>query len=949
MRIEPNLPLRSRRLAMKVLAVACLAAWNLGISTSQAEAGRLDIPAWSFDRGNAKVIPNPDIYGDYRDKSPDLVLADGGETPWVVEYDVNFPVDGTYTLEVQFGSPERRPLELWLDDEKIGTCCGDVTGNSTPDPGQAPRHGRSVYERGFHGLKWEEVGKFKVSEGKHTLKFSRDGLPPRLSAFRLNTSAGFPKDWKPTERKPILEGIPPRYRRIFMPPESVNVETLRLAIEDVTAQYGSRYPKGAAYLKQLAELTTQLKATDGGTAQAEKIEAALKSLQREAMLAHPLLDFDKLLFLKLKGWNSAPIYNDYPTEGEKGSNICILSLAPSGKKVVELAPGLEGLFGQFDLSFDAKKVVFAFKKDGQPNYRIHEIGIDGTGLRQITADADQAAMRERFTQPCVPNKYQFSCGRYIDVDPCYLPNGDIMFASTRAGRSVSCHPSIVTSLHVVDADGNNMRCLSGGQFTELDPRVMDDGRVIYMRWEYVDKGFGNVQSLWSMHPDGSYSDHVYKNNLVLPAALIDPRGIPGSQRIVAIGGPHGGKSMGPVILVDNRRSKRNAKAMTNLTPEIGYPGMGINERGKGVFKQPYPLSEKLFLVSHDPNVKGYGRYGVYLLDAWGNRAEIYRDPEQSCFQPIPLRPRRKPPVIPPVIPPVSKPNIVAEGDMATIFMQDVYQGMTGIERGRVKYVRVMQVMPTTWEEQVTGEGQYYLQEAAVSYKGDVGRKKIHGVAKVHEDGSACFTVPANANLFFQALDEDYMELQRMRTFINLMPGEKRSCIGCHEQRRNAPPSKPAMAMHHPMKALAPQPGDSGPRMVHYEADVQPTLDKHCLGCHDDQESKGGLSLSGEPTTLWNRSYENLINKQLISHLNGGPGAANVLQTPPLAFGSHRSKLVERIRTDPCRAGMTREEFIRIVSWIDANAPYYGTHKGKKNSKWKGEADFRPTPLAASGK
>jgi len=927
---------------MTVLAVACLAAWSVAFPPVRAEAGQLEIPAWTFDRGNAKVFPNPDIYGDYRDKFPDLVVGDGGEKPWVVEYDVDFPVDATYTLEVRFGSPEKRPLEFWLDDKKIGTCCDRVTGNAAPDPGQHPRHGRSVSAKGFHGLEWEEVGELQVPKGKHTLKFTRDGLPPRLSAFRLGSSAGFPRDRKPTERKPVLDRIPPRYRRIFMPPESVNVETLRLAIEDVVAQYGSRYPKGPAYLTQLAELVAQLEATENGTPQGKKIEGALKSLEREAMLAHPLLDFDKLLFVKLKGWNRAPIYNDYPTEGEEGSSICILSLASPGNKVVELAPQLAGgWFGQFDLSFDAKKVVFAYKKEGQPNYRIHEIGVDGTGLRQITSDGDQAALRERYTQPSVPRKYQFSCGRYIDVDPCYLPNGNIMFASTRAKRSVACHPSIVTSLHVVDADGNNMRCLSGGQFTELDPRAMDDGRVIYMRWEYVDKGFFNVQSLWSMHPDGSYSDHVYKNNVVLPATLIDPRSIPGSQQIVAVGGPHGGRSVGPVILVDNRRSKRNAKAMTNVTPEIAYPRMvrlyGHNE---GLFRQPYPLSEKLFLVSHDPNVKGHGHYGIYLLDAWGNRAEVYRDPEQSCFQPFPLRPRRKPPVIPPV----SQPNRTEEANTATIFMQDVYRGMTDIERGRVKYVRVMQVMPTTWEEQVTGEGQYYLQEAAVSYKGDVGRKKICGIAKVHEDGSACFTVPANANLFFQALDEDYMELQRMRTFINLMPGEKRSCIGCHEPRRFAPPSKPAMAMHRPLQSLAPQPGDHGPRMVHYELDVQPTLDKHCVSCHGGQDSKGGLNLTGEPTTLWNRSYENLINKQLISHLNGGPGDANVRETPPLAFGSHRSKLVERIRTDPCRAGLTREEFIRIVTWIDANAPYYGTHEGKKNVKWKDEPDFRPVPL-----
>jgi len=309
-----------------------------------------------------------------------------------------------------------------------------------------------------------------------------------------------------------------------------------------------------------------------------------------------------------------------------------------------------------------------------------------------------------------------------------------------------------------------------------------------MRWEYVDKGFGNVQSLWSMHPDGSYSDHVYKNNVVLPAGMVDARSIPGSQRIVTIGAAHGGPSVGPVILVVNRRTRRTADAMTNITPEIGYPGMGQRTSGRGVFRHPYPLSEKLFLVSHNLQVDKDSRYGIYVLDAWGNRAELYGDPDTSCFQPVPLRPRRAPTKIPSV----AQQNEAEEGKTATLFMQDVYQGMTGIERGRVKYVRVMEVMPTTWD-QATGTGAG-LQAAAVSKGADVGRKKVHGVAAVHEDGSACFTVPAHKNLFFQALDENYMELQRMRTFINLMPGEKRSCIGCHEPRRNAPGLKPVLTV-----------------------------------------------------------------------------------------------------------------------------------------------------------
>jgi len=723
----------------------------------------------------------------------------------------------------------------------------------------------------------------------------------------------------------------------------VNVESMRAAIEDTIAEFGPRYPDGPRYLQQLSELAEKQKVVGGASAETKEVDEALKALRSEAMLAHPLLKFGKLLFMKRHNYSASHIYSEHTDGGrELGGNICILSpVAPNGN-VTEIIPEFsEGIFGQFDLSFDATKLVFAYKRDKQTSYRIFEVNIDGSDLRPLTFDGDEEESVARYkSYPCY--------GRYDDVDPCYLPDGRIFFASSRSRRAVSCFPCTVTSMHVMDADGGNVRCLSDGQFTELDPAVMDDGRVVYMRWEYVDKGFGNVQSLWSMHPDGSYSDHVFKNSSRRPAGMVDPRGIPGTTKIVTIGAPHCGPPVGPVILVDNRITRRADEAMTNITPEIGYPDMFQTTKNAGAFRQPYPLSDKLFLVSyspHNPQLAGPGHYGLCVLDKWGNRTDLYLDRETSCFQPIPLRPRRKPTEVAKL----AEKSVAAEDEIATMFMQDVYRGLTGIQRGRVKYIRVMEALVTTWDEgqRANKHGDTAgLQSAAVSHKADVGRKKIYGIAKVHEDGSACFTVPARRNLFFQALDEDFMELQRMRTFVNLMPGEARSCIGCHESRRSAPDATPAMAMRHPIQALTPQPGDSGPRMVHYEADVQPTLDKHCVGCHGGAKPEGGLDLSGELTGLWNRSYENLIEKRLVSQLNGGYGAAYVEETRPLSFGSHKSKLVERIRKAPCKSDLTREEFIKIVTWIDSNVPYYGTHDGKKNIKWKDEPDFRPLPLVA---
>ena len=952
------------------LLVGCLAGSVAGAKKNAKPGGKFEIPAWFFDRGNAKVSANPDIYADYRDTYPELVVSAGSDSKWFVEYDIDFPVDATYTLHVRYASPGRRPVEVRLDDKKAGECCLDVTDKLTVNRYRRPMlidDGRPGYPSKRHGAEWVEAVKLSATAGKHTLKFTRNGTPPNLIALRFVAPVNFPKGWKPpgpsmtlpnrsrgersryetgwgvSGERAKIDRIPPIYRRAFLPPGIVNVATLRTAIEDVTREFAQRYPGGPKYLKQLAALEKKPDA------------AALEALQREAMLAHPLLDFGRLLFVKRGPLNSGHIYEDHCARGTMGGNLCVLSPATRDGKVVELVPELSGgLFAQFDLSFDARKVIFAHKKGGRKPYRIYEIDIDpATGLRaskelrQITFDAaDEADTVKRYEGT--------HWGRgYDDIFPCYLPDGRIMFASTRSKRSVFCAAVTVTTLHVMDADGKNIRCLSEGPVTEIAPRVLDDGRVIYMRWEYVDKGFGNVQSLWSMRPDGSHSAHVYKSDLILPAGLVDARSIPGSSKIVSVGAPHCGMSVGPVILVDNRLDRRSAVSMTNITPELAYPGMSPHRSGQtfGYFKEPFPLSERLFVVSYyNPKLhpRGAAGYGLYVLDAWGNRAELYRDPKISCFQPTPLRARRKPTAITPV----SESDTAADRKamargLATVFMQDVYQGMTGIDRGRVKHLRVMEAIGISWDagyrsgKQGDGAG---LQSSAVSLKCDVNIKKIHGIATVRKDGSAHFTVPAGKNVFFQALDENYMELQRMRTFVNFLPGETRACIGCHERRQKAPRmTVRPLAQKLPAETLSPQPGDTRPRTVHYALDIRPLLDKHCIGCHGAKDPKGDLDLTGELTKLYDRSYENFITKGLVANLNDGYGSANVAPERPLTFGSHRSKLIERIQKAPCKAKLTRNEFIRIVTWVDANAPYFGTHKGKKNIKWKEDPDFRPMP------
>ena len=662
-------------------------------------------------------------------------------------------------------------------------------------------------------------------------------------------------------------------------------------------------------------------------------------------VADPSELFDELIFVQRNTYQSSHIYTDfYDGSGLMGGNLCILAPVQPDGKVTELVPELSGgVIGRFDLSFDAETIVFSCKPAPNKGYRIFEVGRDGKRLRQLTHDEpDEALMHARYGHG------------YDDLDPCYLPNGDIVFTSTRSKRAVLCTPNFTaTALHVMDRDGNRIRCISGNTINEFTPTIMHDGRVLYTRWEYVDKGAGDVQSLWCVRSDGSAAAHVFGNNLARPSAMMDARQIPGSNRIVAIGAPHMPLAVGSVLLIDTRVSQRFATGMTNLTPEIGLPShAGWEHPEAGFYSTPYPISEDLFLVSFCPGTNHYNErgYGIYLLNGSGKRQLVYQDARYSCFHAMPLRPRRIPLVISSAEQLAATPaggDSPAEG---SLFMEDVYAGMTGVEPGRVKYLRVMEDVPKPWDaswispEQGDSIG---LQHPAVSLDGHYAVKKVHGVVPVHEDGSALFSVPAGKNLYFQALDEDYMELQRMRTFVNLAPGERRSCVGCHESRKSAalPRSAAPLPLRQDPRRPKPQPGDTGPRTVHYPTDVQPILDKHCVSCHGPETPPAKLDLSGELTTLFNRSYENLIRLNLVNKIDVTPRDNFIPAEEPLTFGSHRSRMIEQIRRkgSPCNVVLSREEFVRLVTWIDANAPYYGLYEGKRNLKWKDAGDFRPCP------
>jgi hypothetical protein len=666
---------------------------------------------------------------------------------------------------------------------------------------------------------------------------------------------------------------------------------------------------------------------------------------------------DKLLFVKRYTYQSDHYYTDFINGCvEFGGNICVLSLKDG--KVTELVPSMnDGIFGRYDLSFDGKRIVFGWKSSVEKGFRIYEVGVDGTGLRQLTFEPPDEQQRiENYAQEW----YESYNHHTDDMHPCYLPDGGICFTSTRCEYGVLCNGDdtlSTTILYWMDGNGKNMEKLTNSSVSEFSPTMMPDGRILYSRWEYVDKGSLCVKSLWAMRPDGTGSVEIFGNNINLPPTLLHGRPIPNHKNLfVCLGTPHFPQSgVGTVIRVDTNQDIRTRKPMTYITPNVDIRGEGGFHRKRNgrwrrtrrgpLYADPYPLSDKLFLVSHNPNRRWNNpkAWRIYLLDESGEHTPVYKDPNISCWQPTPLRSRRKPPVLQTAC----DPKLAAQ-KLAVCVVADVYRGLDNVKRGTIKYIRINEQVPRPWAaRRFWDEGTYIISAGT-----HMGLKVQHGIVPVEEDGSAHFVVPADKNVFLQVLDENFMEVQRERTYVNYRPGEVRSCIGCHERPTDVPSRNvnfgTLIALKRPPSRPGPQPGEvSGARVLHYPTDVQPILDKHCIQCHGGSEPDVELDLTGKMTELFSRSYENLVDpdRELMKTIDEDTLEFAEYMVP-CSLGSHASKLISMLGKGHEGVKLSREEMIKLTTWVDSNAQYYGSYYGRKPLEHNNHPNFRPVPTFA---
>ena len=651
-----------------------------------------------------------------------------------------------------------------------------------------------------------------------------------------------------------------------------------------------------------------------------------------------------------------------------GSSLCLLEMDGTRGRVRVLLEDPAGAIRDPAVSYDGRRVMFAWKKSlNEDDYHLYEMDVTSGRIRQITSGLG-----------------------FADYEPCYLPNGDIVFSSTRCVQTVDCFTTEVSNLYTCDKDGRFLRRLGFDQVHAIYPTVTGDGRVIYTRWDYNDRGQVFPQALFQMNPDGTAQTALYGNNSWFPTTIAHARGIPGSQKVVCIFCGHHTPQTGKLGLIDPSKGREENSGAQLIAPARETKAEHIDAYGQQgeLFQYPYPLSETEFLVTYAPLGRDFekekhsrphdivvARFGIYYMALDGRRELLVSDPALPCNQPFPLASRPTPPRRP--------GKVDYHQTTGTYYMQDVYAGpgLEGVPRGTIKKLRVVAL---DFRAAIIGDngsggpgGKAMISTPIATGNGAWDAKIVLGDARVHEDGSAFFTVPARTPVYFQALDDKGRAVQTMRSWSTLQPGENQSCVGCHENKNAAPPTEryPATAaLKAGAQALEPFYGP--PRGFSFAKEIQPILDRKCVSCHNDREAAAKLystdprkqsaaiapadpkkvfSLFGaevlDPTAKrkWSDAYlvltqsapeERRKKKQTEGEcscerfhgwfegrlVNWAGSQSVVSMLPPYFAGSTKSGLVAMLERGHRGVTLAREEMEKLCAWIDLFVPFCGDYK-----------------------
>lgn len=558
-----------------------------------------------------------------------------------------------------------------------------------------------------------------------------------------------------------------------------------------------------------------------------------------------------------------------------GSQLCKLNLRT--RKVAVLLDDPKGGIRDPRVHYDGGKILFSYRKGGTHHYHLCEINTDGSGFKQLTF------------------------GDYDDVDPAYLPDGGIIFSSSRCKRFIPCNRVQTAILYRMNADGSNIACLSANVLLEDRPAVLPDGRIIYTRWEYTDRASEKFRDLWVMNPDGT-GQMVAFGGMARPYpeffAKCDALPIPGTDgKVVSVFSPALGQreNAGNVMIVDLKAGPDDWSAARQISPKVDLAwSIGLG-RGREGFRDPYPLSENCFLIARDKS--------LLVLNANGETQEFYRA-EKMVHDPRVIRSRPREPVI--------TPRSNPQKSTGQLVLANVYHGRntTGIKPGAIKQLLVLEDLPKPGSKHgLPGH-----------HGGHITLHRVLGTVPVEPDGSASFEVPALRAVFFVALDEKGLAVKRMQSFTMVMPGETQGCVGCHESRTGTHRSGALMAVKRPPSRIEPFAG--APEVFDYPRDIQPIWDKHCVTCHSAEKPSGRVVLTGDNNEWFTQSYFTLSAYDQISQASGWAEDGN---HPPYGFGTGASPLMNKVDGSHHGVKLTKREYDMVRLWIETGAGFTGTY------------------------
>ncbi|HUT89100.1 MAG TPA: SUMF1/EgtB/PvdO family nonheme iron enzyme [Thermoguttaceae bacterium] len=695
---------------------------------------------------------------------------------------------------------------------------------------------------------------------------------------------------------------------------------LRTAVVDLIETFQDRYPDGAQYLSRLDALKRSQDALsdEAGEPDQEKqskrnaLAAEFAALKQEALLANPLLDFDRLLLVERgegklglpANWQSN---SSLPAAGYDNRLAVLSPVRPDGELTTLYRPDGGRFLGDVELHYDADRMLFSMP-GSNGRWRVFEMSIDGSDLRELPL----------INEPDVDN-----------YDACYLPDGRIVFASTAAYVGVPCvyGSSYAANLYQLERDGS-IRQLTVDQEDNWCPVVTNGGRVMYLRWEYTDLPHSNSRILFHMNPDGTGQMEYYGSNSFFTNSFFYARPIPGRPtKVVGIAtGHHGVARSGRLLILDPALGRHEADGVVQEIPGWGkkVEPIILDPLADGAWPQflhPFPLSEKYFLVSAKPTPAS--RWGIYLVDVFDNMTLIKKTEGYALLEPVPVQKRPVPPVI--------EDRIDPERRDALVYLSDIYVGggLQGIPRGTVKNLRLL-----SYHFSYRGMGGLL---GSIGMDGPWDIKRVLGTVPVESDGSALFRVPAYTPVAVQPLDENGQALQIMRSWFTAMPGEVLSCVGCHEKQNTGTPNQRTLAARGQPAEIAPWYGPV--RGFNFAREVQPVLDKHCVVCHDGRprdDAPGLADLRGaEMIADWNSGIAGHVNPKFGGKFSASyaelhryvrrPGIeSNIRLQTPMEFHASTTELGQILSKGHYGVRLEPEAWDRLSTWIDLNAPYHGT-------------------------